>query len=106
MNCKPGDIARIVGYPAHLGVLVDVLRPAMPGIDYQVGVGPAWWCRSLCRPLPTVCKGGVVRNLQERAIADRSLRPIRDPGDDAVDQFAREKPDTTLTPKRQLENTR
>jgi hypothetical protein len=108
MNCKQGDLARIVGLPYaaslandHFVVCAEMLL---------VNGAPSWRFE---RPLLFVTRapltdasgrryltGDVV---SVRALADRFLRPIRDPGDDAVDQFARvRRRDETLT----IENTR
>ena len=91
MNVKPGDLAYTVGMliPANNGRIVLVLRlyvdgERLPGhrADYELGGEPAWVCESLGAPLGTSADGLQMR----RAIADACLRPIRDPGDDAVDQ--------------------
>ena len=74
MNCKPGDLAVIVFAPydpQHLGKIVTVKH------RIELGFGIDW-----------VCDPQLFCN-NEQAIAwnERSLRPIRDPGDDAVDEF-------------------
>lgn len=106
MNCRPGDIARIVNNAGYEGRLVEVLRAAVT-TDCTVIDALAWWCRSLGAPLPTYCDDGRTVHLQERAIRDRDLRPIRDPGDDAIDEISTRKPverDATLIPKPQREH--
>ena len=87
MNCKPGDIARIVAPFAPMGVghVVEVVRRAKEfewlGACSFRHAGPTFgW----------VCAGRVPMEdgevLHELVIADECLRPIRDPGDDAVDE--------------------
>jgi hypothetical protein len=74
MNCKPGDLAIVVstlGHPAcgrALGAIVRVVR-AKPPTPY----GPHW---EVDHPFID-------------GAADRCLRPIRDPGDDAQDESFR-----------------
>lgn len=77
MNCKPGDLAVIVQShdPRNIGKLVNVLRP----YDSR-----SWWitCTSVLHRLYSDCPPGA-----ECATYDAYLRPIRDPGDDAVDEM-------------------
>lgn len=81
MNCKPGDLAVIVGsLPAGrflIGRFVEVIERAP---DTQQG--PAWLVRlqnEIVNPLTN--ERGI-----EGVAADCWLRPIRDPGDDAQDE--------------------
>lgn len=80
MNCKQGDLARIVapGEPAH-GYIVRCIKLIHRARDQHGRVleGDFW----LIDPHPP-CKNG------ERgdAARDKNLRPIRDPGDDAIDE--------------------
>ncbi len=74
MNCKQGDLALIISAthaPQHIGKVVTCVRlHTIDGIDY--------WeiARTLDNP------GGI----PYWAVADRRLRPISDPGDDARDE--------------------
>lgn len=71
MNCKPGDLAINIWSeptrPETLGAIVTVVRPytgnRLPEADWVI----EW-------------RGN------EYAAIDKYLRPIRDPGDDAVDE--------------------
>lgn len=81
MNCKRGDLARVIDCEAsrHCGivdrfVVVTNLRPdPPPGCSTWCYEGPMLRCACGCsRPI--------------EAIDDRLLRPVRDPGDDAVDE--------------------
>jgi hypothetical protein len=76
MNCKPGDLALIVGadHPQNLGRIVQVVR-AYPYMQN------AWWVKHNGRP--GVSLNGLV---MEGWSFDHELRPIRDPGDDAADE--------------------
>lgn len=80
LNCKPGDLAVIVGsLPAGaflIGRFVEVLEAAD-----DVPEGAAWWVR--IRPIVNPLTG---EHGGEGVAADCFLRPIRDPGDSAQDQ--------------------
>jgi len=71
MNCKPGDLAVVVRITdprakKHLGRIVRVTQ-MLP-----LGGEPLWWFEPV---------------IDEFVLAhDSSLRPIRDPGDDAQDE--------------------
>lgn len=112
MNCKPGDLARIVGLQHELAELNDrLVRIAEPKVIFGV---PGWTfeepvkfvIRSLCQTLSgLVFFPGDHAKLGE--LWDCNLRPIRHPGDDALDEMLRPLPtqiDETLRPKRQIEN--
>jgi len=93
MNCRPNDIARIVAPYAAIARdrLVEVVRlmdpagEALPTPDGGIchytakGNGPCWLVRGR---IPS----GWGFDLSETFIADECLRPIRDPGSDAVDE--------------------
>ena len=100
MNCKEGDKAIIVRSAyGNLDKLVLVVRPS-PGNGLPVGAayklnGVTWhnsntnfkWVvKSLSASGLTDCAGG---NHRSMAVSDSKLRPIRDPGDDAVDEMVR-----------------
>jgi hypothetical protein len=76
MNCKPGDLAVIVKVgplaKGLLGRFVTVLRP------HKDSLGVYWDYE----PLLQTVDGYVVA-----AVEDECLRPIRDPGEDAVDEM-------------------
>lgn len=86
MNCKQGDIARVIAneYTIREGLadrFVTCTAPTViPGNDL-----PAWFIDRaiLCR-----CGCGS----RSVALADCILRPIRDPGDDAKDELLRPLP--------------
>ena len=82
MNCKPNDIARIVNNVTGnndklVRVVAIVTAPDCP---------VTWW---LCVAMQQIYIDGVP-DLQpagtEVYCADVNLRPVRDPGDDAVDE--------------------
>lgn len=76
MNCKPGDLAMYIGLNDECrGAIVKVLRPTdAPATGKGTAPVPGvWWAIE-----PSI-NGNVW-------CADASLRPIRDPGDDARDQ--------------------
>jgi len=85
MRCKPGDLAMTVApfNVGGIGQFVTVVRLAkseemIDGIAFYARV-PSWVVDGTFRTDGNVFRGGV--------IADICLRPIRDPGDDAVDEM-------------------
>lgn len=93
MNCKPGDLAVVVGAkltPELIGAIVRVVRPALPGERYGSGWvfnprtdGPFWVISGEGRLLPTRGSKGTFKLVGERPALDSMLRPIRDqPGAD------------------------
>lgn len=78
MNCKPGDLAFVTNTEIEqfLGNVVRVLRP-YDGPSIFGDVGAAWW----------VDYAG-----DEFHADDSHLRPIRNPGDDAVDEVLQRLP--------------
>lgn len=89
MNCKPGDIAMIVGgIPENHGRLVLVLHRNDHGIQ-------EWVCEALSRIMTRDTKTGPLYWANPGklgCISDSNLRPIRDPGDDAQDEMLRPLP--------------
>lgn len=90
-NCKPGELAQIVGCdcPAEevdLGKLVVILGP---GDDFSdEGDSRHYWLvRSTCGPLLCFDDCWDIFYEQEICACDAHLRPLRDPGEDAVDQM-------------------
>jgi hypothetical protein len=85
MNCRPGDLAMIVGsrLAANNGRIVRVLR-YMGDVKFTSGkVYPDCWLlegRLAERCTRSEALGG------DAIQPDRLLRPIRDPGDDAQDE--------------------
>jgi hypothetical protein len=71
MNCKPGDLAILVGgaYPEFIGEVYRVLRP-YDGKRFAAD-GPAWY---------------VEHRGEEWHCTDRHIRPIRPQPDDAQDE--------------------
>ena len=81
MNCKPGDIARIVADCGNRDALVRVLDDE----DCRPGV---WRCealQSLKAYVGNECRGIFPAGTVAWEL-DTNLRPIRDPGDDARDE--------------------
>ena len=91
MNCKPGDLARVVapGYFVRCAcgartlivkpdTLVVCAKPFADGwyLEEPVEVRTVWACDPM---QPLVGTAG--------SLPDHLLRPIRDPGDDAVDEM-------------------
>jgi hypothetical protein len=83
LNCKPGDLAVVLKTrmrPDAVGMVVRVVEHTV------VGGEPAW---RIDPPLP----GGVRWSFaggswtDGTSIRDECLRPIRDPGEDAVDEI-------------------
>lgn len=103
MNVKPGDLAVIIkggwaAAAANEGRIVEVVR-AFPFI---VEGAFSWYVKGRL-----VMPGGA--EVGELGVKDCDLRPIRNPGDDAVDEMLRPLPaerDATLAPKPQREFAR
>lgn len=95
MNCRPGDLARIVGlHPAcGLNDKIVKLRNESPVIWVE-GAAPQW---KLEERVSFVADRNVMDLSGTRyfagelvyvdALADSCLRPIRDPGSDAIDEM-------------------
>lgn len=81
MNCKPGDLAIVIraNLLANLGALCEVLGPS--------GVPDHEWSIRFQSERPMLLNGddSPTRG-RECFCPDAWLRPIRDPGDDAVDE--------------------
>lgn len=97
MNCKPGDLAVVL--PPHFrhGVIVGVIREcrseeraSLVALEKEWEVcGHVWLCRlvTASRGIDDVTgKAAYLMPGDEVWVADKYLRPIRDPGDDAVDE--------------------
>lgn len=83
LNCKPGQLARVISHPvtvhaniADMIVQVTKLTPTWLGV-------PAW--EFVGAPLAKLCSHG--DPLVVEMIPDELLRPINNPGDDAVDEM-------------------
>jgi hypothetical protein len=95
MNCKQGDLARIVrdDYPDNVGRIVTVLRPSS---DYELVAavpGGFHWEVHCSTPLAVGAYDRIAGRLSapftyrnQATVLDSDLKPIRDPGDDAVDE--------------------
>jgi len=84
MNCCKGDLAMTVGAPMDNDLLVDVLEER----EVHAVYGPMWLVRSLGSKFhidPGVRDAFAIW-------PDCMLRPIRHPGDDAVDEMVLRKP--------------
>lgn len=85
MNCKPGDLAVMIRSSAgNEGTFVHVVGSdieGMSGSEGYPGAGWLWHCRA---HRPIAGHTGFID--VEFAFPDAWLRPIRDPGDDAVDE--------------------
>lgn len=107
MNCKPGDLAYVVARVAAIrGRIVTVLHAAPTGADFilpngtlHAAIAPDgnhWWLCELVTAvkIPWTLDGRLWRHFDGRytPIPDRDLRPIRDPGEDAVDELLRPLP--------------
>ncbi|MGG5541935.1 hypothetical protein P4G95_09040 [Burkholderia vietnamiensis] len=80
MNCKPGDLAIIVAsiFPEEIGVIVEVMRIGVPGVDFHPDANaPAWIVKS-DRPLPRYFHETkkFYSWSNEKPIADARLRPV------------------------------
>lgn len=118
MNCRPNDIARIVreipGCEENLDRLVMVMKPGPLEPE-----GATWRIEPLSKaPFFYRDQGGCFHVWDEATDSlcwhpDAWLRPIRDPGEDAVDEMLRiagrplsESHRSITAPKRQVEHAR
>ena len=84
MNCKPGDIAIVVGGNPYAGRLVEVLYAAPVGQEFQLpdGVTAAptlpgrWVIKSLGSPFPAPMRSGCTRAARYGVGSDSFLRPL------------------------------
>lgn len=95
MNCRPGDLARIVGTDVRLGLNDRIVKLTNDAPKVVAG-RPHWRLEEPIRvvlsmaginPLGQVFERGEC--LIARFLDDANLRPIRDPGADAVDEMVR-----------------
>jgi len=94
MNCKPGDLAWVVGAnPPYNGRLVEVMY-ATPYGDYTLPDGaparsdtdePSWVVRFIGGQVPAPLLGGRWRMTFYGSGRDRFLRPIRGNPDDEIE---------------------
>lgn len=94
MNCKPGDLAVIVGFnpmvPEISGRIVEVLAAAPAGHDFRlpdgttnVAAGPGFWIVKFQNPVSVPMDSGRSRMALFGSCPDSRLRPLRDdPGAD------------------------
>lgn len=79
MNCKPNDLCRVLHNPVTaLGGIADRFV-VVTVLDENQCADPAW-----------LIQGGAfltVQGFRVQCIPDKWLQPIRDPGDDAVDEM-------------------
>lgn len=83
MNCRPGDLARVISTPEtrEAGVVDWFFKVTHLSGESENGK-PAWAFEGPWRRVPK----GHLKGTLFIGIADDILRPIRDPGDDAVDE--------------------
>lgn len=88
MNCKPGDLAVIVASQAteNIGCIVEVLDASHPCPCGCTSREQYWSVRCHGRALVAFDLFGRRSEVKFADCPDRVLRPIRDPGDDAVDE--------------------
>ena len=90
LRCKEGDLAVItqeeIGCEANIGRLVYVIRRAEPCSDFDPM--DEWWMIDKS-PRKIGCDSNPVKH------SDRWLRPIRYPGECAVDEMLRKLPSPT-----------
>lgn len=97
MNCRPGDLAYIIGASEYAGMIVEVLHAAPARREFRLPDGmiheaipfdlPFWVFRSAGTPFRCPMVVGGFRSSIYGAGPDSRLRPIRDPGEDATDEI-------------------
>lgn len=101
LRCRPGDLAVIIGRAAEMkasdGRVVEVVhrtpegRVLMPAGYWSLSSADCWLIH-LQSPTPIMLRDGSWRMTIYAVCPDNRLRPIRDPGDDAVDEMLRPLP--------------
>lgn len=96
LNCKPGDLAVVVKAPTRtefLGRVCTVLWAApaherfrLPDDYLHDPAGEGRWVVEFASPIKVEVTGGF-RVTPFAAVRDECLTPIRDPGEDAVDEI-------------------
>lgn len=86
LNCRPGDLARVISTPEtdYVGITDRIIKVTQIS-EFKTPMGYVAWDYETM-PLSVPCPCGCGRNALIGPIADSALRPIRDPGDDAVDE--------------------
>lgn len=90
LRCRPGDLAMVVNdieEPKNNGALVQVIERADRSF-YDIPVD--WECRAVSAI--KFCGSVHPPGTDGFGYRDRELRPLRDPGDDAVDEILRPLP--------------
>lgn len=104
MNCKPGDLAYVLprtvtpglaGRFVIVGDFCDIGCFVIDGRLYNGDV-PSFLCVAADGGVLPIISGDYVKR---RPIAASLLRPIRDPGDDAVDETLQRLPAPITQPK-------
>jgi hypothetical protein len=92
VNCRPGDLAYIVVPPGFLktldGKFVNVGVSGAPCIGGRPAPGRAEWLCEFHVPWVTTIRGEPV-TVRKHVLLDSWLRPLRHPGDGAVDEALR-----------------
>lgn len=84
LNCRPGDLARVISCPDTIECGVADWFITMTSINGCTWLGqPVWGYEGPWRVVPK----GPGQGMSITGFADHILRPIRDPGDDAVDEM-------------------
>ena len=98
LNCKPGDLAVVIRHRGGAavgdcrGLLLHVLHLAptttfkLPNGELSAPGNGTHWVVETVRPITVRTNQGRVYTTKYGISADANLRPIRDPGDDAVDE--------------------
>lgn len=85
LNCKPGDMAVVIGDGPFAGMIVEILYAApmeefnLPdGYPHEAG-GPAEWVIKMPRPVPALIERSSIPRMTIYGCGrDSRLRPIRD----------------------------
>lgn len=98
MNCKPGDLAvvsRTDKRPEYIGRFLTVIsKPpvgefVLPNGKTHVAIDPEGrWIVEFQREVLVLTYSGKLRSTKFAVVRDETLKPIRDPGDDAIDETA------------------
>lgn len=82
MNCKPGDLAYIVGASRHAGKVVQVVELAPIGVNFRLpdghmqGAQDYEWVCYFPTPQEIGLSDGTTRMTHYATVPDRVLRPI------------------------------
>ncbi len=96
MNCRPGDLAIVFhaeGFGLHAAINRLLIGRIVRVMELGVPTDPNCYAALVWRFEKPVCLAYSGRKVTVFGCADNCLRPLRDPGDDALDEMLRPLPE-------------